>query len=254
MATGQAVPKGVELMERLKRLLAYSSRDAAVIARIREEALILWPTDPGQASEILGIVASLNYDESATREFFDQAHKLRSNDAGVEGNYALSLFRFGRFRAAQERIEQAIGLAPADLTFLDNAIRITAISGGFEKAAALDREWSKLSPNQPHQWHAAILYGVEYLADKHLNDQDIEQLVDFAADILREARAELRGASVFKQADEETEWLSIHLMRAGPVKQIVDLNVRLAKRLAAALERPKASHYVTVMYTPFRPK
>ena len=49
MATGQAVPKGVELMERLKRLLAYSSRDAAVIARIREEALILWPTDPGQA-------------------------------------------------------------------------------------------------------------------------------------------------------------------------------------------------------------
>jgi hypothetical protein len=131
---------------------------------------------------------------------------------------------------------------------LDKTIATYAIIGRFSEVSALLEFRRKAEAKNPHLWQTSILRGPEYIKTNAFGEKDVEELVNVATTVLHASRIPVIGTQLLAMADEECEWMSIHILLDEPVATVVELNVELAERLAGRSSPLTAERYFTVMY------
>src|SRR3989344_2436531 len=110
-----------ELIDRLNDLIRRDERSDFVLKQIRRDADRLKKIDAATSYLLLGMVACLERNITATREFHEKALKLR-DDFVTNSNYATSLYRIGAIIEAISYRERAVKLEPGNLTVLEKLI------------------------------------------------------------------------------------------------------------------------------------
>jgi len=248
MATEQAVPKGVELVNEIVDLAKAKSPSSFEIARLRKQAQSLISLDAYHASMALGMLAGMSRNELEMRQYHQQAIRLRSNSVLALMNFAGSLERMNFYSEVREIIAKAHIFDPSDIRILDNAIQSAAVTGQFNQCNALIAEWKKLRPTETHKNEKMYKRILDYLSENNISESEIDRLIEIASANLRQAGVFSTRIDLGLLCDEGPEWLNYDLILSAPVEQVVELNTKLAEGLAGIEPPIPAEQFVNVMY------
>jgi tetratricopeptide (TPR) repeat protein len=249
MATGQPKTKAQELEERIMVLAAEPHPSEFVIRGIKKDAEALRKDDPILAAAALGFIASFEKNVVEMRRNFEFALGRRPNDFTFHFNFGNSLLRTDFYSEARDHFLNAVELAPSQPEVLNAAIEACLWTGWLSKAADLTDRYHRLSPDKPSPY-TRVAELLDVARRNKLSDHEIEALLDTAVSVLAASNASTKAIQPKVLSDEESSWLSYHLVVAEPVETVVDLNVILAERLAENQPRLPADKFVTVMFVP----
>jgi len=245
--TSQAKPKGVELVERINSFTSDDRKNTFLLESIKKEAKILVQSDPARAYMILGMLSCFENDMSEVHSNHQNALKLSPSDYEANLNYAQSLHVTGYFSKAKEYAEKIINKNPIGaLNFL---IKNSMMSCRFSDVLNWIDEYKKINPQQNHENEKLTKLITFLFKDKNIIDDDVEHLQKLAYSLLHKNEIYFTDKKMGILEDEESRWLSYMILMDEPVSRIVDLNEKLAKRMADENLSSNLTSSVVIMYS-----
>jgi tetratricopeptide (TPR) repeat protein len=248
MATGQAKTKAEELMGEAAALAAQPHPSQFEIKQLERKAKSLLKQDAAKASDVLGFVAALEYDEAAMRKHYQRALELNRGNAMTRAHYAHALARLNFPAESRDQLLLAIEIDPTDLAYLDAAIGGCVESGNIAKALDLVGRFNRLSPDKPSRFTRNVTTALDFIRQHDVSEGEIATLMETALEVLRSARASSVRLDHGILTDEDSTWLNYDLIVAEPVEKVVELNTVLCRRLALLDPPLVAEEHVLVMF------
>lgn len=233
-----------------KRLSDAASRDVPSefeVRRLKQDAEPLMASDPGEAHQILGGLATIERDEEAMRSHHEQALRFDHRPSAYS-NYAISLQRFGRFSEAVTFALIAAEAQPENLALLRRVLRYHVFSGNLTAAVAAAETLRRRAPEDSDPMIKMSEDIKRILEIRGIDESEWRQSVEIAFDLLAErklgyTRTDMR---VFDEPGEEG--VTLYILVDLPIEAAVELDCDLSSRLAERL--PVMHSHLSVMISP----
>lgn len=232
------LPVANVLLDKINQLSAEQrTNDVFALAGIEREARKLLQSDPGNAWEILSLVAMCRRDFVEMAQAFKNAEALRRNDPILQLNYTISLRRAGFHAEAVDRAWNAIHHFRDNISILREAKVTFEMGVDLEKYRTI-RDWiQKLTPDRQVGRYSpeALDRHLSLLKERNLTATDLTARVDAARKVLNRHSLGLNGYRLEIDADGSVALsyaLDVTPMRAA------EINMEIADQMADSFDSP----------------
>ena len=247
----QPKTQGSELIDRLNDLIRRDERSDFVLKQVSRDADRLKKIDAATSYLLLGMVACLERNITATREFHEKALKLR-DDFVTNSNYATSLFRIGAIIEAISYRERAVKLEPGNLTVLEKLIDNAIAACRFRYAQQLIDKWKSMSPNKKNNNEKMVNDYVSVMNESKVSDEEAESFLKLASNHMLTSRAFLSfakpGCELDVLEEDSARWIGYCFNVDKGVDDVVEMNCGFADLVAANVD-PKILKSIVVRYS-----
>jgi len=234
--------KAEELQVEVVALCESPSPDQFTLKRLKRlKAKIekLKPIDPPMAFNLLGMLAGAEHDPDEVRENFKKALQF-PNPPEIKFIFRLNyIAALGRMNFPDEALvlcHQLFEKFPESTRLIEPLLQTTLSLGRLQEAVKwlrkanefklLDNEIKKGSP-------LTLIACAEFLAQEGVTDDETQQMTAPALAILRKKRILIRKQTVSLFSDEDSTWVTLEFHVPRTVKEIVEMNVELAKAMVS---------------------
>lgn len=158
--------------------------DAIASRRIGAEAYALIQSDPFGAHAVLGTVAAIRGDETATKVHYRMALQLETQVA-VWVDFSKSLTLLDNNQAALDVAREGMAQHRSEPALAGRAIEAAIQSGYFGEAAKLVHHYDKLSPDRPHRFTNVALKLAEAVTSSTMSEDGARTLIELLTTIQR---------------------------------------------------------------------
>jgi len=241
--------KSEELVERINKLTQEDRKNVFKINALRKEAEALIKNDPFNAYMILGALSGIEAKIDEVRDYFNRSIKISPNNYYGYYSFAKALHNNGFYSEASPYAIKANELNPGNTDILNFLVNNCCSSGRYRDANDWLKKWGRAMPKRQHKDANALEQINYFVSDKEINDDDVEHLQLIAFDLLNEYGIFGHNGGVQMLSDEESSWVSHELKIIRPVAEIVDLNEKLAEKLAGENLPSNLTSSVVIMYS-----
>jgi len=253
MATGQAKTKAEELINRLNALVNQRHPSEFQVLQLQHQAESLRQSSFVEAAIALGAVATIRWDESEMRRQFDHAMQMRKGDHNLHANFARCLVRLNLHSEARRQYEQALQIQPSDKGVLADAIKACTWSGQFLRAKEYIERFNRLSADNPSEFGQFVAQAIELLKGTEVSEQQIDELVEIAMSVLRDAKISYISVNGRVLNDEESGFISIEFLLDSTISRVVDFDDTLAEKLAVSSPSGDLTNLISITFGAARP-
>src|SRR5574341_1229810 len=245
--SAEAATKAEQLNERMQALARQDNVSEFEIANLRREAKSIEQEFPVAAFMAFGLLAAIEGRADEVYENYRKALRISPN-AIVYSNFSTSLNWLGLYSDALKHVQEAHRLEPSDLIILDNLINCAVHVGVFHQAEKYLDERARLHPKTPHLHESFIRSAVEVMEANGVSDEQVQMIQELTEQVLRANGTRSTRVEFLEMEDEDSRWVSAWIELPLPVERVVDLNFKLADRLAALEPPSPAASCVNYMF------
>lgn len=250
-AMSQPKTQASDLIDRLNDLIRRDERSDFVLKQIRRDADRLKKIDAATSYLLLGMVACLERNIAATREFHEKALRLR-DDFVTNSNYATSLYKIGAITEATGYRERAVKLEPENITALEKLIDNAVAICRFRYAQRLIDKWKSLNPNKQYDKEEMINNFVTVMNERKISDEEAESFIKLASTHMLTSGAFLSfgksGCELDVLEEDADRWIDYCFMVDRGVDDVVEMNCELANLVAQNVD-PNILKSIVVRYS-----
>jgi hypothetical protein len=211
--------------------------------RLEREAKSSISTEAAFSYATLGALEAISGNEPLMDMYHQNSIKLCSN-SHMHMNYAGSLHHVLRLIEAAKYARIGASLAPDDLEAIQKAINYTTQSGGITMAASLVETYKKLNPSDTGGYDFLIKpSSLQKITG--ISDEEIMQLVQIAADFLRNKNVNFTEQELITDDDDEG-FISLCFNLNLSNEEIWNLNRQLFEIMLDQV--PNQSPYLSVRF------
>lgn len=240
MAAPVPQSKAHEAFQQLVKLRANGGEvDPFSYARFERAANASVDVDPISAHQVLGILASTNWDVAGTRRHFQLAISAGGGHVAT-ANLGRALRDMNFLDEAAECDERAADEAPEQLLYLREAISNRLCIGNWSRAIELMEILAQRVPELSDDHNRAIRF-IEFSRSIGLRDETVHRSVEIALNLLREEKTVLAGVAdnVDDMSDEGAVYYDLYIR--GSEDRAKELDDLLTPRLFAGIDDPQLS-------------
>lgn len=244
-------PKAGPLLEQLNALFETWNWTEFSLQKLRRDAELLVEgnkTIP-DSYVALGAVATLQNDPEGARSAFRRAMGRFPGDSLVLRNYSVSLLRLGYSEESITLANDAVQRNQGSFADLEQLIASYIQSGKFLEAEGRIKEMKKMFPERDLERFNPVLNIQGVLNNNQIEQHVIESYHKLAYSVLHDAGIYLSRYHARVAVDDESEWISNEIEILQSVSDAVDLNFKLADKVAASDFLPMIHNKVSVQFT-----
>ncbi|VAX16427.1 hypothetical protein MNBD_NITROSPINAE03-1682 [hydrothermal vent metagenome] len=224
--------KSEEFFERIANLSQEDRNNVFKINALRKDAEALVKNDPFSAYMLLGMLSGIEAKMNEVRDYFNRVIKISPNSYIGYYNFAIALHSNGFHSEASTHAIKANELNPGDTKILDLLVNNYLASGRYRDANDWLQKWDRVMPKKPHKETNILRQIYPFISEQKIADDDVERLQKLAYSLLLENNVSITEKRMMILEDEESRWLNYMIGIDEPVTEIVDLNEKLAERMA----------------------
>jgi len=245
MAPPIAKSSSDDILDRLNEILRSGQTPTELeLARYKKEARKLLSTQPLNGNIMLGALACLECDVDKMNKYHLAALAIDPNNFSALRNYAASLANIGNYPESLKYTVRAYKSRPGSPELLSRAVSVSVYAGHIREALDWLEQWQRENPDEEHEAAELVRDLAAFAKELAISDSQMESVIKTGIQTINEYGIYSHGVSLRLVEDDESEWLSYVINVERDVDEVVNLNIELAERIAAAIQDEPISGFV----------
>ncbi|HEY5800922.1 MAG TPA: hypothetical protein VIT92_11925 [Burkholderiaceae bacterium] len=221
-----AIPKtkAQEIIERLTNGTTRANWDQFSLAREKRALEECKKFDAANAYVGLGMIAVLEWNESAVHSNFINAIKLR-DDEFTRDNYAISLQMMGRYRLAVEQAKVVSDRYPTKLDSLRRLIDCLHMLGDFPSAVHQLKIFEQRSPGAPHAYADVIRLIDKIITEVSFPIETVIASCETTYDLLLKKKVRIFSYSSLGDGEDKSVFHTLYIDRPADFVRELDMEL-----------------------------
>jgi tetratricopeptide (TPR) repeat protein len=227
----------VKLIERVNTLLTTKrERNQFVLNSLKKDAQALLKVDAFSANIVLGMVACLERNAKAAREFHLKAIRICDNfEANI--NFATSLDNLGARIEAAQYYEKALKFQPDSITVVRKFTASLVSACNFRHARLMFERWRKLDPKITELDLGAPLSQFESVVESNkVSDEQTLAAQAIVIKCMMKRNAVEEDISVEVLEEDGFKWIDHVIGVNKNIDEVIDMNYELAQNLVEVID------------------